>query len=91
MYVHIYIYIYIHIYIHIHIIVIIIVITMTVSGNLRNSLQIFHNNCVEQCQNPGSRNSLPSHLLEGAMIRLETLIELKFLHSSFSSLSSYGN
>ena len=26
---------------------------------------------------------------EGGMIRLETLIELKFLNSSFSSLSSY--
>ena len=28
---------------------------------------------------------------EGGMIRLETLIELKFLYSSFSSLSSYWN
>ena len=28
---------------------------------------------------------------EGEMIRLETLIELKFLNSSFSSLSSYWN
>ena len=28
---------------------------------------------------------------EGGMIRLETLVELKFLNSSFSSLSSYWN
>ena len=28
---------------------------------------------------------------EGGMIRLETLIELKFINSSFSSLSSYWN
>ena len=37
-------------------------------------------------QQRGHRNTRFS---EGGMIRLETLIELKFQHSSFSSLSSY--
>ena len=31
------------------------------------------------------------HVSEGGIIRLETLIELKFINSGFSSLSSYWN
>ena len=31
---------------------------MPVSANLRNSLQNFHNNCAETCQNPGAQNFL---------------------------------
>ena len=33
----------------------------------------------------------PRQMSEGGMIRLETFFELKFMHSSFSSLSSYCN
>ena len=35
------------------------------------------------------RNGLIGQVREGGMMRMETLIELKFLNSSFSSLYSY--
>ena len=77
-------YIYICVYMYVYIYIYIVSATIITLCYIRS--------CVDSaCHAPEARKHIRNIIPDGGMMRLETLIELKFRNSSFSSLSSYRN